>query len=103
MVGELIEQRKANSERRAVGSDQVDAGDLWLLAAVERKGRRREGSAGRNEEGAIALVEHIRLNAALTLLRFAALEAHTEHLHRVGERLLGHPGYFGVHRVAGCS
>jgi hypothetical protein len=85
--------------RRAVGADQVDAGDLGLLAAVEREARHGEGLAGGHHHRAVALVEPFRLHADLALLRLAALEPEAEHLEGIGE-LLRAGAELGVHLVA---
>ena len=90
VVGELVEEREADAAGNAVLADDIDAGDLGLLAAVLGESRRDERRAGRRDEGAVALVEPFGLDAGLAGLRLAALEAHAEHLHRVGQRLLGH-------------
>ncbi len=97
VVGELVGEREADAVRRAVRADQVDAGDLRLLAGVEREGGAEERGAGADRLGAVALVEPFGLHAG-KLGRLAAFEAHAEHLHRVGQRL---DGGALVHGVAG--
>jgi len=94
-----LPEREAQPVRRAVGADQIDPGDLGLLAAVEREARHGEGLAGRHHRRAVALVEPFRLHAGLALGRLAALEAEAEHLQRIGE-LLGAGAELGVHLVA---
>ena len=46
MVGEFVRQREADAERRAVVADDVDAGDLRLLAGVLAKCGETSGSPG---------------------------------------------------------
>ncbi len=44
MVGKLVGQRPADAVRRAVGADQVDAGQFGLFAAIQRKARARSAA-----------------------------------------------------------
>ncbi len=46
VVGEFVGQREADPERRAVRADDVEAGDLRLLAAVQREGGRGQRAPG---------------------------------------------------------
>ena len=89
VVGELVEKREPDPIRYPVLADDVDAADLRLLAAVEGEMRRDERLSRCGDKRAVALVEPFRLDAPFAGLRLAALEAHPEHLHRIGERLLG--------------
>ena len=88
VVGELVGEREADAERRAVVADDIDAGDLRLLAGILGEGRRHQRRARRHRHGAVALVEPFRLHADLALRRLAALQPHAEHLHGIGEVLL---------------
>jgi hypothetical protein len=64
MVGELVRQREADAERRAVVADDVDAGDLRLLAAILGEGRRKSAARRvRRPNRAVALVEPFGLHA----------------------------------------
>src|SRR5690606_19449267 len=80
-------QREANAERRSVLADDVDADNFRLFAPIERERRRGKRLVRRHDEGTIALVEPLRLNAELSLARLAALKAHAEHLHGVRQLL----------------
>ncbi len=48
VVGEFVGEGEADAERRAVVADHIDAGDLRLLAAVQRESGRLERRAGRD-------------------------------------------------------
>ncbi len=100
VVGELVRQREADAERRAVVADDIDAGDFRLLAGVLREGGRDERRARRHRHGAVALVEPFRLHAGLAFRRLAAFEPHAEHLHGVGQRFLAVGAELLVHGVA---
>ena len=55
VVGELVGQREADPERRAVVADHIDAGDLRLLAGVLGESRRHERLAGRHRHEPLPL------------------------------------------------
>ncbi len=84
VVGELVAEREADAERRAVLADDIDRCDLRLLAAVLGEGRRGERLFRRDHTGAVALEEPFRLRADFAWLRLAALDAHQKHAHRIG-------------------
>ncbi|GJE72756.1 hypothetical protein CHKEEEPN_4317 [Methylorubrum podarium] len=90
VVGELVGQGEAETDRPAGLIDQVDAGDLRLLAAVEGEGRRDQRRAGGDEAGTVTLVEPFGLGPDRSGRRLAALDAHQEHPHGIGRgRVLG--------------
>ena len=86
MVGEFVGEREAQAARPAVGVDQIDAGDLGLLAAVERESGRLEVAAGRDEARAVALVEPFGLDPRPLPFGLAAFDAHQEHPRRIRSR-----------------
>src|SRR5690606_18059030 len=55
VVGKLVGERESDTKRRAVVADDVDAGDLGLLAAVLGEGGRYERRAGGDSHRAVAL------------------------------------------------
>src|SRR5207248_3812250 len=83
VVGIFIAERKAEPERGSVRGNHIDAGNLGLLAAIEREVRQNEISAGWSNNRAVALIEPFRLNACRPRRGLAALEAEIEHLDRV--------------------
>ena len=83
MVGEFVAERETDPDRLTFGIDDVDAGDLRLLPAVERKGRAHQIALGRNEDGAVALVEPFGLSACGAPRWLAAFEPKLEHPHGV--------------------
>ena len=100
VVGKFVRQGKADAKRRAVIADDVDAGDLRLLAAVHGKGRRDQRRAGRHRHGAVALVEPFGLHARCAGRGLAAFQPHAEHLHGIGQRLFAVGVELLVHGVA---
>ena len=98
MVGKLVGEAQPQAEGRAVRTDQVDAGQFGLLAAILRKGGHGEGIAGRDQLRAVALVEPFGLLADLAPGGLAALDAFQEHAHRIG--LLLDRRRLAVHLVA---
>src|SRR5690606_12801489 len=75
VVGELVGEAEAQPERRAVGTDHVDAGELRLFAAVPRERGARERLLRLGEVFAVALVEPLGLLARDAIRRPAALHA----------------------------
>ena len=84
VVAELVGEAKPEAVRRTVGTDQIDAGELRLLAAVRCKvGRSRVGWPGRDQLRTVALVEPFGLTAGLSFRRLAAVDSVEEHAHRI--------------------
>src|SRR5271167_1510838 len=98
VIGEFVAERPPDSNRSAGAVDHINAGDLRLLAAVEREGGTGQIALRRRENGTVALVEPLRLRAGFVLARLAAVQAELEHPHRVRE--LGRIGEILVHSVA---
>ena len=85
VVGIFVAEREADAQHLAVVADDVEAGDLALLAAVLRVARKLDRLLRRDQPGAVALVGPFRLHADRAGGRLAALDAELEHLHGVGE------------------
>ena len=85
MVGKFVAHAKAQAERLAVIADQIDARDLGFFAAVLGKGGHGERRFGSGENRAITLVEPFGLHPGHARRRLAALFAHQEHAHRIGQ------------------
>ena len=81
VIAELVGEAEAEAAGRAVGIDQVEPGELGLLAAVLREVRHGQRLAGPDDVRAVALVEPLGLAPGLARGRLAALEAFEEHPH----------------------
>ncbi|MDR6128080.1 hypothetical protein QE452_002744 [Sphingomonas sp. SORGH_AS438] len=84
MVGEFVRQAEAQPVRLPVRPDQVDAGQLRLLAAILGEAGHGQRLARPDQLRAVALVEPFRLLPDRARRRLAALDTRQKHAHRIG-------------------
>ncbi len=97
MIGEFVGQGAAETERRAVRADDVDPGELRLLARIQRELRRPERLLRGHDAAPVAFVEPFRLHTHAIPFRLAAFQPEPEHL----QGIRGIRGKsFGMHAIA---
>src|SRR5436190_335765 len=98
MVGPLVALDETDPARGALVIDDVDTGDLRLLAAVGSKRRDVQCLTGSTQDAGIAFVKPLRGRATLSRRRSASLQAQFEH--SPGIRLRTGTRFFLMHLVA---
>ena len=95
MVGEFVANREADSSRRSVSINDVDAGDFRLLAAIVGKFGNDQWFAMTAQNRAAAFIKPFGRNTRFALRRLAAFHATEVHAAAVRDRLRS-----GVHGIA---